>query len=297
MNRTIEYSYEGSRADLGELMINRMFPNSRTLAVGPFVFLDYLLKNPFKARTPKIPDGQAAHPHRGIATFTYLLQGEMEHFDSRGHNGIVGDGGAQWMKAGNGIVHDENFSQAFQKSGGTVHGFQFWINLPSKAKAELPDYLPVSDNEFPRINLPGDAGVLKLVIGQYQGEESKVKRFSEHFIYHIQLLPGKSFTLDTIDGLEYGAILPTNSCTINGTEMQQGELVIFGNEGQGISIENKTETLTDVIVFGGEPYTEPIVAKGPFVMTSNHEISEAWKDFYAGKYGKIDYSSIKLVEN
>lgn len=117
MNRKIEFTYRGQQGRIGEMTIMHMLPNSRIQSVGPFVMSDLMQRMHFKARVPQYPDGHGAHPHRGIATFTYVLHGELEHFDSRGHHGIVNDGGGQWMNAGNGIIHDENFSQAFQKQG------------------------------------------------------------------------------------------------------------------------------------------------------------------------------------
>jgi redox-sensitive bicupin YhaK (pirin superfamily) len=111
MKKETTVSTVGSRADLGPLTIKRMLPNRYADKVGPFVFLDYV--------TPAIKDtftrdGMGAHPHRGIATLTYMLQGEVEHFDSAGHTGKIHSGGAQWMKTGNGIIHDENVNHDSQ---------------------------------------------------------------------------------------------------------------------------------------------------------------------------------------
>jgi redox-sensitive bicupin YhaK (pirin superfamily) len=107
MKKKISFSAQGRRADIGNIPIHRILPNRYAEAVGPFVFLDHL--GPFK-RLPGEPEMQeetGAHPHRGIATLTYILRGEGEHYDSRGHHGKIFSGGVQWMKAGNGIIHDE----------------------------------------------------------------------------------------------------------------------------------------------------------------------------------------------
>ncbi|BDU25137.1 pirin-like C-terminal cupin domain-containing protein [Flavobacterium sp. GSB-24] len=293
MQKKFEYTYRGHSANIAEMVIFRMLPNHKTKAVGPFVFLDYISRVNYPPRIPQKPDGHGAHPHRGIATFTYLLHGEFEHYDSRDQYGVVNDGGGQWMKAGNGIIHDENFSQEFQKNGGLLLGLQFWINLPSKAKKEQPDYMAVQDADLPKINLFDDAGILKIVIGSYAGETSKVKTFSKQFLYHITLTAGKSFTMPTESAMEYAAFLPNGNSKINETELLEGELVVFEKEGTEIQFTNNSIADTDILVFGGENYDEPIVTYGPFVMNTKEEIAEAYNDFYAGKYGVVTHSKGK----
>jgi redox-sensitive bicupin YhaK (pirin superfamily) len=295
MKKKIEFISGGHPANIGEMLISRIIPNNKTQAVGPFVFLDYVSPIHYVARTPQMPDGRGAHPHRGIATFTYLLHGEFEHFDSRGHHGIVNDGGGQWMNAGNGIIHDENFSQAFQKSGGALLGMQFWINLPSGIKKALPDYMPVQDNEFPKVLMPDDAGIFKIVIGTYEGKTSKIKTFTEQFLYHLQLKPGKSFEMETKTGWEYAAFAANGGAEINDTYLPEGNLLVFSNKGSAIHFENHTGTTVDIILFGGEPYDEPIISRGPFVMNTDAEITEAFNDYNAGKYGKVDHSKVQTI--
>ena len=275
---------------VGEFKVSRLVPNRYTNAVGPFIFLDHLVPTMFDAKEPHAPDGSHAHPHRGIATFTYFFKGEMEHFDSQGNHGIVGSGGAQWMKAGNGIVHDENPSQAFQASGGELHGTQFWINLPSSAKAERPAYMGVASEEFPKALLPDDAGFLKVLIGDYEGATSPIKTFSKQFNYHLQLNPGASFSLSVDPTFESAALIPTAELEVNGSRHANGEVIVFGIEGTEIAVTNHGDVLADILIFGGESYTESIVAHGPFVMNSESEIAQAYRDFYAGKYGTISYA-------
>ena len=151
MKKKISFTTQGQRADIGEYIINRILPNRYADAVGPFVFLDHALPIKHSPDEPlKVVNGKGAHPHRGIATLTYILNGEAEHLDSRGHHAKVSSGGAQWMKAGNGIIHDEVVNVDPQTNDLLTHAFQFWINLPSKQKAEPPEYLPVQASEVPQ---------------------------------------------------------------------------------------------------------------------------------------------------
>jgi redox-sensitive bicupin YhaK (pirin superfamily) len=289
MEKTIITSYGGLKANVGDLPVNRLLPNRYSQAVGPFVFLDHLFPSEHQPKTPQAPTGAFAHPHRGIATFTYLFSGSLEHYDSRGHHGIVDSGGAQWMKAGNGVIHDENPSPRFQREGGILHALQFWVNLPAQNKAEAPDYQALQAGEIPEVPLPGQVGLLRVVIGTYGQQTSPVKTFSTQFLYHLQLLAGSEFTLDTKAGLEYAAFIPGEEIVVGDQTYGRSELLLFGSDGVPVTFTNKGVVTTDLILFGGEPYREPIVAQGPFVMNSRQEIAVAYRDFFNGRYGKIQY--------
>jgi len=289
MEKKTAVTYNGTMSQVGDLRVMRLLPNRYTRTVGPFFFLDHLIPTEVKPKKAKAPDGSFAHPHRGIATFTYLFSGELEHFDSRGHHGIVGSGGAQWMKAGNGVIHDENPTQAFQEKGGLLHGLQFWINLPAKNKAEPPDYLAVQGEDFPAIELPGNTGRLKVLIGEYEDKKSHVQTYSRQFNYHLQLNSKASFTFNVHSDFESAAFIADGEVMINGSAHKKGELLVFDIDGSEIHIVNTGETAADVMLFGGEGYTESIVAEGPFVMNSESEIGLAYREFYSGNYGKISY--------
>ena len=294
MKKATTIHYRGIQSIVGDLLVNRLLPNRYTDAVGPFVFLDHLYPAQHKPQKPHAPTGKFAHPHRGIATFTYLFSGSLEHYDSSGHHGIVEAGGAQWMKAGNGVIHDENPSPKFQAEGGMLHALQFWVNLPAKNKAEAPDYLAVQAEEIPEIKLADNAGVLRVIIGTYEGRTSPVKTFSRQFVYHLRLNPQASFTLPTEAGTELAAFVPGEKILLNGSLHGQSELLVFGTDETALIIANEGTEPADVIFFGGEPYTEPIVAQGPFVMNSHLEIAEAYRDFFKGKYGQIQYEPVAV---
>ena len=286
MKRETSFSTKGQRADIGDLTIYRILPNRYASAVGPFVFLDHIVP---KLHPAVMDSGTGAHPHRGIATLSYIIEGEDEHFDSAGNYAKVYSGGIQWMKAGNGIIHDETLNIDSQTGNNRTHAFQFWVNLPSKNKAEKPAYLAIQNNEVPQKGLPNNAGWIKVIVGNYEDLNSKIPTYSEQFLYHIQLQAGKNFTISMDEKVELAAFLPTKNAILNDVEFQAGEFIEFDRTAGEIVIENELQEDTDIILFGGEPYAEPIVAEGPFVMNSSSEIAEAYRDFYAGKYGKINY--------
>jgi redox-sensitive bicupin YhaK (pirin superfamily) len=283
---------QGKRADIGSYKIDRMLPNRYIEAVGPFVFLDHLL--PFfdnKEDTAKIAEGTGAHPHRGIATLTYVLRGEAEHYDSKGHYAKVHSGGVQWMKAGNGIVHDESLHADSLTDDPIINSFQFWINLPAKNKSEDAAYLSIEADDVPTRLLTDDSGWLKVIAGDYEQLRSKVPSYSKQFLYHLYLEPGKYFEFQTEETTEYAAFLPSHSIVINDTEYQNGDFLLFSKSNGKIEVKNVSTLPVDLLLFGGEPYTEPIVAAGPFVMNTQHEISLAYNDYYKGKYGTIKYKA------
>jgi redox-sensitive bicupin YhaK (pirin superfamily) len=193
------------------------------------------------------------------------------------------------MKAGNGIIHDENLIPDAHDKDRLTHAFQFWINLPAKNKTEPPQYLAIQANDVPQQMLNAHTGWLKVIAGGYDHLHSNIPGYSKQFIYHLHLEPGKQFSLDTENGLEYAAFLPEMDATINDSEFDAGEFIEFDRNGGIIEIVNKNKMAMDIILFGGEHYTEPIVAEGPFVMNSHLEVADAYKDFFAGKYGKINY--------
>jgi len=290
MNKKISFSTQGQRADIGHFTIYRMLPNRYAEAVGPFVFLDHIGPTKHSADEPIQKFGNGAHPHRGIATLTYVLNGEEEHFDSKGNYGRIHSGGLQWMKAGNGIVHDGNFNVDSQTNDRLTHGFQFWINLPSKNKAELPQHLAIQANEVPQKMLSDNEGWIKVIAGEYENLISKIPNYSKQFLFHVHLEAGKQFSLATENGLEYAVIILDNKAVINDTEFSAGEFIEFDRNEGIIEISNKSEVAIGIILFGGEKYTEPIVSQGPFVMNSESEIAQSYRDFHAGKYGKIQFN-------
>lgn len=290
MKKKISFSISGQKANIGHYTIYRILPNRYTNAVGPFVFLDHIAPTVHSANEPIQKKGSGAHPHRGIATLSYILNGVEEHFDSMGNYAKISSGGILWMKAGKGIIHDGNLNVDAEKNDLRTHGFQFWINLPAKNKAEPAQHLAIQANEVPQKMMSNTRGWIKVVAGEYENLTSKIPNYSKQFLYHIHLEAGKEFSISTESGLEYAAYLPEHNAVVNDAACKAGDFIQFESDEGTIEITNNSVVPIDMIVFGGEKYTEPIVAEGPFVMNSPLEIVEAYKDFHAGKYGDMSYN-------
>jgi len=195
------------------------------------------------------------------------------------------------MKAGKGIIHDEVVNVDSQTNDLLTHAFQFWINLPSKNKAEPPDYLPIQASEVPKQMLSDKRGWIKVIAGEYENLVSRIPNYTNQFLYHIHLEAGKQFSLSAENELEYAALLPLQNVVINDSEFKKGTFIEFDRNEGTIEISNNSEGGIDIIVFGGEKYLEPIASGGPFVMNTQEEIAQAYKDFHNGKYGKIIYNT------
>ncbi len=291
MKKKITTIYSGINSQVADLLVNRLIPGKEVEIVGPIVFLDHVYPFKLKDKTSSIPNGEFAHPHRGIATFSYVFEGNLSHYDSRNNHGIISAGGVQWMKAGNGILHDE---QPFSTSENdkTFHSLQFWINLPSTIKAEQPEYMAVRSEQVPEINLPGSAGILRLLLGEFGSTTAPIKTFCKEFIYHFRLNAKSQFSFSARHGLEYGAFVPAAEVLVNDTVLSKSKIAIFDLIDQEINLENPNILPTDVLIFGGLHYEETIASQGPFVMNSREEIAAAYRDFFEGKYGEINYTKV-----
>lgn len=288
MSKEIIITSRGTRADIGNMVIIRILPNRYATSIGPFVFLDHLVPQIYKQTEENA--GTGAHPHRGIATLSYILEGEDKHFDSAGHFAKVRSGGIQWMKAGNGIIHDETLVPDPNSNSEITHGFQFWINLPAKHKIENPDYMAIQADDVPKKLLDPDAGWIKIIAGSYEELHSKIPSYTEQFLYHVHLNPGKRFSMERNSRIEYGLFLPDSEALINDKKFLAGDFLQFVNNDGKMEISNAKDIAINILLFGGAPYTEPIVAEGPFVMNSHQELADAYRDFHLGKYGQIDYN-------
>jgi len=293
VKKQISFSGKGHSADIGDMKIFRILPNRYANAVGPFVFLDHIGPTTRRNGNDEKKTGTGSHPHRGIATLSYILHGQAEHFDSRGNHEKVYSGGIQWMKAGDGIVHDENIIPDPHEKNGLVHALQFWINLPAKNKAEKPEYLAIQADQIQQKLLENESGWIKVVLGSYEEFTSPIPNYSKQFLYHINLEAGKTFEIRIPGNIEVAVFLSSYGAIVNDTEADAGEFIEFDRKEGVIELINNYTVTNEIMIFGGSPYSEPIVVEGPFVMNTFAEIADAYRDFYAGKYGEINYNHIE----
>lgn len=172
----------------GGLIVRRPFPNQMLDHFDPFLVLDHLGPVTFR---PKEAIGAPPHPHRGFETISYMLEGAIAHQDSSGNAGTIEAGDVQWLTAGSGVVHIEAPSDEIARNGGCIHGFQLWVNLPSKEKMCKPRYQEIKSKDIPEIRF--DDVLIRIIAGEAMGVKSKLEtRTPVHFL-HIELAPGATF--------------------------------------------------------------------------------------------------------
>jgi len=252
--------------------------------LSPFLLLDYAAPYPFPPGNEK--RGVGAHPHKGFETVTVAYQGELEHRDSSGGGGKIGAGDVQWMTAGKGIVHEEFHSSEFTKQGGTLQMVQLWVNLRAKDKSAPPGYQTLLKDQIPNVALPQNAGVVRVIAGEYAGHNGPAKTFTPINLWDVNLRAGAVVELPLPDG-HTTALLVLSGKVMLGAEREAGEgdLPIFSRAGNGIALKATTDA--KLLVMGGEPIAEPVVGQGPFVMNSRAEIQQAFEDYQLGRMGEL----------
>jgi redox-sensitive bicupin YhaK (pirin superfamily) len=288
IKKKIRFSLNSQSAQLGGIEVQHVLPNEFAQAIGPFVFLEHFLsyKQSLNGLHKGVVDKRSS-PLRGIASLTYILAGEVEHLDSMGNHVKMNSGGVHCTNAGKGIVHTEAVRSELRVTNPDISVARFWVNLPSVQKFRKPEYFSLRPNEIPRKELQDIAGWIKILLGDYEHIMAKVPCYSKEFLYHIHLEEAKRFTITTDKAVDYAAFLPSHRAVINDIEFQAGNLIVFTYHGEIIEIINRNEFAIDILLFGGELYKESVVTEGSFVMNTPHEITQAYNDFYDGKYGDI----------
>lgn len=254
-----------------------------TQDISPFLMFDYAAPREFEASDQK--RGVGPHPHRGFETVTIAFQGEVEHGDSVGNRGVIGAGDVQWMTAASGIIHEEFLSREFLKQGGTLEMVQLWVNLPAKDKMIAPKYQPILSQEIPIVELPANAGSVRVIAGSYAGTQGAATTFSPVELWDIKIKAGKAVELKVPAGHNAMLFVRRGSISLDGNKVGTGDLVMLEREGLTINLQANEEA--SVLLMGGEPINEPIVASGPFVMNTEQEIRLAMVDYQSGRMGHM----------
>jgi len=276
------------------VLLRRSFGPSRANPFDPFLLFDHFAFNdPIEGPIVGFP----MHPHRGIETVTYMLEGSVRHRDSLGNAGVIGPGDVQWMTSGRGIMHEEMPRRGPQ---GRVNGFQLWVNLPAELKMSQPRYQEIAAQGLPVVEKGGAR--VRLVAGEFEGVAGPVTDIAAQPIYgEVALAPGAQVTLPVPVGHTAVAYVFEGSVTFgaNGpsTEPAPSEaeglrapqvvpavrMVVLG-EGDGLTAKAHAETGARFMLIAGEPIGEPIVPYGPFVMNTEDEIRQALADLRSGTF-------------
>ena len=250
----------------------------------PFIMLDYNSKFHFSGT--ETPRGVGVHPHRGFETVTIAYHGRVEHADSAGGGGIIGEGDVQWMTAASGVLHKEFHETEWAKQGGIFQMVQLWVNLPAKDKMSPPKYQAIKNSEMKKVDL-GEKGFVEVIAGEYQNEKGPASTFSPVNLMNAKLKKGGKADFSFPAHFNTAALVIEGNILVNGEEkVPTDNFVLFKNEGEDFTIEAIEDAV--VLIISGEPLNEPIFPHGPFVMNTREEIIQAFEDFNTGKFGYLE---------
>ncbi|MGZ5000049.1 MAG: pirin family protein [Methylomonas sp.] len=262
------------------------YGSSPASIVSPFLLLDYAGPAMFDGTDQR--RGVGAHPHRGFETVTIVYQGEVEHRDSTGEGGVIGPGDVQWMTAGSGILHEEFHTQRFSRGGGMLEMVQLWVNLPAAHKMTRPKYQAILNQDIPEIDLPGNAGKIRVIAGTYGDKTGPAQTFSPLNVLDLRLHPGQ-VSINLSDGWNALLAVLAGTVRINAEHVaREAQLVVLDRSGDCLDIEATGDA--KLLLLSGEPIDEPVVGHGPFVMNTRDEIEQAMDDYQSGRFGRIPAS-------
>ena len=267
-------------------LVRRPFPQASFSDFDPFLLLDEM--GPMDLG-PGQAKGAPDHPHRGFETVTYMLSGEMQHKDSRGHAGRLTPGDVQWMTAGAGVVHSEMPSAEFTRTGGRMHGFQLWVNLPKRDKMMKPRYQEIPGSQIPKVASADGLVSVSVIAGEAMGQKAVIETRTPIVYLHYSIKPGGVVTQQVSSTYNTFAFIVDGE-GLFGAERERakdGQMVLFAQDGDEVRIENPGNTTLDVLLIGGMALNEPIARYGPFVMNTEGEIRQAFEDFRLGRMGEI----------
>jgi redox-sensitive bicupin YhaK (pirin superfamily) len=282
-------TWDAPSAPVGHLTVLRPVPNAMVEAVGPIVFLDHF--GPIPTPADKLP----AHPHAGIEVLTYLLEGANEHTDSLGNTGRIAAGGAQWMKAGRGVLHAERF---LPDEAPTTHGLQVWARLPLERQDDATDYRAIHASDVPRWSV--DGGELRLLAGALDGRTGPIPLALPTLLVHASIDAGGALEIELPSagdpaangsGHEHGVygITAPDRVTVDGQdELRRGTTVRLESGATAVRLANDGSERAEVFLFGGQAAPRPLLFGGPFVYDTRAGLVEANRRFHTGEMGTLD---------
>ncbi len=278
-NRTLQRVIRGQRTSDGAgVSLVRLIGSPELDMLDPFLMLDAFSSND--------PDDYIAgfppHPHRGFETVTYLLAGNMRHRDSAGHEGVIRSGGVQWMSAASGIEHSEMPEQV----AGEMSGFQLWVNLPASEKMGPPRYQEFEPESIPVEQREGGVE-LRVIAGiTAHGTEGPVQAVAAEPLYLDVSLPAQIGYWESITpGHNAFVYVIDGVLEVGGEYLARGELGVLG-PGERLDVHAVEQAR--FLVVAGKPFNEPVARSGPFVMSTEEELKQAYLDYREGRFGRVE---------
>jgi redox-sensitive bicupin YhaK (pirin superfamily) len=280
--RAVERLVTGQATRDGDgVKLTRVLTQPLQRRLDPFLMLDAFGSDDAGDYIGGFPD----HPHRGFETVTYMIAGRMRHRDSAGNQGLLENGGVQWMTAGRGLIH----SELPEQEAGRMEGFQLWLNLPAADKMGTPGYRDIPGAEIPTLRLPG--AEVRVIAGASHGVAGAVRKAHTEPLYlDIHLAPDATFEQELPAGhnaflyVYRGELAVDDGATRTGVPRERMAVLANAADRDGVRVQAGADGARALLI-AGRPLNEPIAQYGPFVMNNNAEIFQAVEDFRAGRFG------------
>ena len=262
-------------SDGAGVKLTRVLTQPLQRRLDPFLMLDAFGSDRPDDYIAGFPD----HPHRGFETITYMIAGRMLHRDSAGHEGLLENGGVQWMTAGRGVIH----SEIPQQEEGIMEGFQLWLNLPGRDKLCAPWYRDFAAGELPRFTT-ADGVVATVIAGESHGIGGAVTREATAPLYlDLHLPAGSRFAQTLPAGHNAFVYVYRGGVMVGGDAVPLQRMAILANDAQADGVVIEATEDAKLLLIAGRPLDEPIAQYGPFVMNTEQEIYQALSDFREGR--------------
>ncbi|MCA3188453.1 MULTISPECIES: pirin family protein [unclassified Cupriavidus] len=283
-SRTVDRVVRGiATSDGAGVKLTRVLTQNLQRRLDPFLMLDAFGTDNKDDYIGGFPD----HPHRGFETITYMLAGRMRHRDSAGHEGLLENGGAQWMVAGSGVVH----SELPEQEDGRMEGFQLWLNLPAADKMTTPWYRDMPAAAIPTVELPS-GGTVRVLAGASHGVAGAVTRpVTEPLYLDVHLPAGQSFAQALPAGHNAFVYVYRGAVTIGDAVVEAQRMGVLDNSGGSDGVVVTASEDTRFLLIAGQPLNEPIAQYGPFVMNTQDQIYQTLADFRDGRFATIPASA------
>jgi redox-sensitive bicupin YhaK (pirin superfamily) len=281
--KTLLRTHDAHRDDIGDLVTWRPLPGPGLDALDPFLFLNHHGPQVYPPGNRGLPFGP--HPHRGFETVTFLVDGELAHRDSAGHESVIEAGGVQWMTAGRGIVHAEVSPDTFRRRGGPLEILQLWVNLPARLKMTAPRYVGLPRDAIPRVATPDGRGEVGVIAGTFGGTAGPVSPLAGVFMSTATVAAGGTLALDGLAGRTVFLYVVRGRVSVGGGEVRARQLAELSVADDALALAAVDDSL--VLLGHATPFGEPIVAHGPFVMNTRDEIVAAVRDYQAGRFADL----------
>ena len=280
--RRVAQVLDSNRTMVQNVPVLRAFGGGQSDLVSPFVMLDEF--GPFQVNPGEIGMDIKAHPHAGVVPTTFLVQGSGRHTDSINNDIVYRKGQFMLFSSGRGAIHEEVSDDELRRSGGTVQGFQIWLNLPAHEKFRNPETFIHNPDALPVIEDTGHR--IQIMMGELQGKISPVETHSPAFYYHVKLEAGNRLDVPVQDSDNAFVYVVRGTIETEGrTLVKDSQLALY--ERNGDSLRFYSQAGSEFLILGGKPLNEPFYSYGPFVMNTKEQIDWCFRAYRSGQMGEL----------